>query len=95
MNAELIKLIAEFESAYKANKFFKLLLSKPVLESDLPVKIQIRNVLIKSQNMLSFVFEYPTKSITKNYSIEESVEQIKNATAGKLIIEGEIPEMVI
>jgi 3-oxoacid CoA-transferase subunit B len=24
-----------------------------------------------------------------------SVEQIKNATAGKLIIEGEIPEMVL
>jgi len=51
-------------------------------EKDLK-NIYCRLVLIKKEVMLSFVFRYTTKDITKNYKVDEAVENIVNYTKFK------------
>src|SRR5690606_8720279 len=45
--------------------------------------IYCRLVSIKNEVMLSFVFRYKTKDITKNYKIDEAIEVIVNYTIFK------------
>ena len=41
------------------------------------INIYIKPVLIKQDLMLSFVYRYQTKDITKNYSIEDSIKELE------------------
>lgn len=63
-------LIALKESIAK-NSLSKLILSKPNgAEPDL-LRIVIRQVMIKNQPQLSFVYSYKTRDITKNFALSE------------------------
>lgn len=68
-------LIALKESTAK-NSLSKLILSKPNgAEPDL-LRIVIRQVMIKSQPQLSFVYSYKTRDITKNFLLTEGITLI-------------------
>ncbi len=68
-------LIALKESIAK-NSLSKLILSKPNgAEPDL-LRIVIRQVMIKSQPQLSFVYSYKTRDITKNFLLTEGITLI-------------------
>ncbi|MCC5943429.1 MAG: SAM-dependent methyltransferase [Bernardetiaceae bacterium] len=45
--------------------------------------LYIKLILIKGKPMLSFVYRYQTKDITKNYEIEEALEQLQQLIAKK------------
>ena len=77
MDTNLSSFLEELKTAYTNNMFKKILLSKPA-SNDEPIKrIQGRLVEIKQEKKISFVFEYQTKNITKNFSIEECENQLK------------------
>jgi DNA-binding cell septation regulator SpoVG len=73
MDTNLLLFIEEFEKAYENNMFLK-----PISNDNLLLKVQIRIVRIKHDKMLSFVFEYPAKNITKNFSIKESINRVND-----------------
>jgi len=59
------------------NHFVKLTLSKPKRKSIDLKNVFIKPVQIKNEIKLNFVFRYPTQDITKNFDIDESLNQIK------------------
>ncbi len=59
-----------------ANTFIKLILSRPSgAEVDL-LRIMARQVVIKAEQNLSFVYSYKTRDITKNFSLTEGIALI-------------------
>jgi len=60
--------------AYENKSFKKLLLSKSVNSSI--NRIQIKLIEIKKEIKFSFVYEYPTKNLTKNYEISEAQHEL-------------------
>jgi len=59
------------------NSFIRLILGKyRGNEIDLR-NIEIKSVSIKSQDSLSFVYQYKTKDITKNFPVGEGIEAIR------------------
>ena len=60
--------------AYENKSFKKLLLSKSVNSSI--NRIQIKLIEIKNEIKFSFVYEYPTKNLTKNYDISEAQHEL-------------------
>lgn len=67
---------AEFNQAWKDHTLIWLVLSKPASDLEYARRIQIRPVEIKGERVLSFVFDYPTKQITKNSTIDVGMGQI-------------------
>ncbi|MDD2564675.1 MAG: SAM-dependent methyltransferase [Salinivirgaceae bacterium] len=76
MDANLLSFANELKSAFNSDTFKKLVLSKPLPSEDIINRVQIKMVVIKREKALSFSFEYPTKNITKNYSVEEAVNEV-------------------
>jgi len=77
MNEHIVIFIKELREAFEKDAFIKLVLSKPLLgKEDDGEKVIVRTVLIQDEKKLSFVFRYPTKHITKNYSLNESIDQL-------------------
>jgi hypothetical protein len=77
MDENISKFIGELKWAFEAGFFIKLTIGKPVSDSEESVqKIVIRVVEIQQEKKLSFVYKYPTKHITKNYSLEESIAEL-------------------
>jgi hypothetical protein len=72
METNLKIFLQEFELSIEDNTFKKMLLSKP--SSSIEVINRVRLKLIETQKgkRFSFVYEYPTKHITKSFSIEDS-----------------------
>jgi hypothetical protein len=56
--------------------FIKLTLSKPSRKSNDIKNIYTKLIKLKSEPALSFILRYPTKDVTKNYSIEEGLAVI-------------------
>lgn len=76
MDTNLSNFIEELKTAYTNNLLKKIILSKPA-SNDEPIKrIQGRIVEIKQEKKISFVFEYQTKNITKNFSMEDCEKQL-------------------
>lgn len=80
MNRDNIKeFIAFLNESIESNSFVKLaLMNKRVKTNDLNT-VTAKLVKIKDEFKLSFVYRYPTKDITKNYSVFESrniIEQL-------------------
>jgi hypothetical protein len=77
MNENISKFIGELKWAFDAGFFIKLTLGKPVSDDAEGVqRIVIRVVNIQGEKKLSFVYKYPTKHTTKNYSLEESIAEL-------------------
>ena len=78
MESNFSTFIQEFRQSYDNGTFKKLLLSIPIAKGDSINKVQVRLVEIKNEKKFTFVFEYSTKHITKNFSIEESESQLNS-----------------
>jgi len=66
----------EFSLSIENKSFKKLLLSKAVGGDVALKRIQVRLVEVQNKQKISFVYEYVTKSITKNFSLEESLKEL-------------------
>ncbi len=76
-HAQFIELL---ETSLAQNAFIKLVLAKYVgTEADLQ-RVIIKQLTVKDQACLSFVYRYKTRDITKNFSLAEGV-----ATIGALL----------
>jgi hypothetical protein len=74
---EIKSFFALLNESVEQNSFIKLILGKyRGNEADLR-NIEIKPVSIKSQDALSFVYQYKTKDITKNYPVGEGIEVIR------------------
>ena len=73
--AELI--LQHISAAVQKNELQKITLGNKRNEAAEIKNIYIKPVMIKGAPMLSFIYRYPTKDITKNFSAEEAVKNIK------------------
>ena len=71
-------LLQHIEAASRSNALAKITLGNKRRATDEIKNIYIRPVLIKEKRMLSFVYRYPSKDITKNFTAEEAVMQISD-----------------
>ncbi|RYY77998.1 MAG: SAM-dependent methyltransferase [Moraxellaceae bacterium] len=63
-------------SSFAAGQLEKITLSKYKGSEANLEKILIRSVALKKQPMLSFVYQYQTRDITKNYSLDDALTEI-------------------
>lgn len=68
--------IEKLQTSIEEDRFVKLTLSKPGGADKSLKNVYARLVEIKDQPMLSFTLRYPTKDITKNFSIAEGITMI-------------------
>jgi len=76
MKEELKQFIDTYKNSFESNAFIKLVISKPKQKSNDLKKINIQLVEIKDEMKLKFVYTHQTKDITKNYTLEDSIEEI-------------------
>lgn len=62
----------------EVDNFVRVTLSKPYQKSSDLKKIRIKLAIIKKQPHLSFIYNHTTKDITKNFSIDKGIEEIKD-----------------
>lgn len=76
-NAELASFFTDCQQAFTAGKLQRLVLSKyKGAEADLN-RITIRPVQIKEQQLLSFLYDYRTNHVTKNFALSEAITQLQ------------------
>lgn len=77
--SELDNFLCAFQQAFAAGALQRLVLSKyKGFEADLN-RITIRPVQIREQKLLSFLYEYRTNHVTKNFAIEEAIVQLRQS----------------
>lgn len=67
---------ATLQQAMQSGEFERLILSKYKGQEATLEKITIRPVQIKQQGLLSFVYRYNTRDITKNHTVEEALAEV-------------------
>lgn len=77
MDEKKDKFMGEVKTAHEQGAFLKLTASRPIFVNNGPQKMTVRPVEIKKQKKFAFVLTYATKEITKNYSLEELLEQLE------------------
>ncbi len=75
----IAELFISLESSLSDDNFVKLSLDKYTGSEQGLKNIDIRKVIIKREEKLSFTYHYKTRDIVKNYAIDESLERIKDA----------------
>ena len=78
MHQNIQQLLASLSVSLQDWTFVKLSLWNYKGSEENLEKIYVKAVLIKNEQKLSFVYRYPTKDITKNYSYDEWVSIIWN-----------------
>lgn len=79
---ELDNFLADCQQAFTAGALQRLVLSKyKGAEADLN-RITIRPVQIKEQRLLSFLYEYRTNHVTKNFTIDDAIVQLHQLLGG-------------
>lgn len=73
--------LATLQQAMQSGEFERLILSKYKGQEATLEKITIRPVQIKQQNLLSFVYRYNTRDITKNHTVEEALAEVRQQLA--------------
>ena len=73
----LQRLLLLIEESLSNTDFIKLTLSSKINTSGELKNIYAKVVSVKAGTLLSFVFRYPTKDITNNFSFEEGLALIK------------------
>lgn len=79
--SEFLEKIAESQTKHE---LVKLTLSKPVRKSEDLQNVFIRPVELKNSIKLSFTYHYNTRDITKNFEVEEGLDQIQDLLENKL-----------
>jgi hypothetical protein len=79
MDENILKFIGELKWSFKAGFFIKMTIGKPFSDDEEAMqRIVIRQVMIQEEQKLSFVYKYPTKHITKNYSLEDGISELND-----------------
>lgn len=73
--------LATLQQAMQSGEFERLILSKYKGQEATLEKVTIRPVQIKQQNLLSFVYRYNTRDITKNHTVEEALAEVRQQLA--------------
>ena len=69
-----VRFVRLLETALAADSFIKLLLSKQVAGAGDPVdRLMVREVLLRGERQLCFLWRYPTRDITKNHPLAEGL----------------------
>lgn len=77
--SELDNFLRDYQQAFASSALQRLVLSKyKGADTDLN-RITIRPVQIKEQRLLSFLYEYRTNHVTKNFAIEDAVIQLQQS----------------
>jgi SAM-dependent methyltransferase len=71
--SEVEEFLNRFEAAGKANHFIKLTLSARRNQNNELKNVFVKPVTLKAGARWNFVYRYPTKDITKNYDLNESL----------------------
>lgn len=71
------QLIELFGQSVEENHFVRLTLSRPMQKDQVLKKVIIKLVLIKGKTMFSFVYREERRDLTKNFSLTESTELVK------------------
>ncbi|SEB39919.1 Methyltransferase domain-containing protein [Tenacibaculum sp. MAR_2009_124] len=77
MKEALQELFIELKESYTNDSFVKLTLSKTVKKSDTLANVYIRKVIIKDEPCLQFLYRYLTNDQVKNYTLEESINELE------------------
>lgn len=83
MREDLHQLLTEFQSSIQKNDFVKLTLSKPIRKSDELSNVYVRQIELRGQLHFQFLYRYHTNDQVKNYSFEESIEELINLLSEK------------
>lgn len=75
---ELKALFEEIKSSIVADTFVKITLSKPIRKNDGLRNVYIRLVNIQGQQKFQFTYRNKTNDVVKNFSMEETFEQIED-----------------
>lgn len=70
-------IIEEISKSFTENTLVKLVLSNKRNKNEQLNSVQIKKVTLKKGPHLSFVYKYPTQEMTKNYSLDESLQTLK------------------
>lgn len=68
----------EIEKSIKEDSFVKLTLSKPIRKSGDLENVYLREVEIKNEKMISFTYRSKTNDQVKNYTFEESINELEH-----------------
>ncbi|MGG6231261.1 class I SAM-dependent methyltransferase [Tenacibaculum sp. SDUM215027] len=83
MKEALHQLFTEFQNSIQKNDFVKLTLSKPIRKSDELSNVYVRQIMLKGDVCFQFLYRYKTNDQTKNYSFEESIEELTDLLSEK------------
>ena len=81
MKEEISEFINTYKNSFTNDSFIKMVISKPKQKSNDLKKITIQIVEIQDEIKLKFVYTHQTKDITKNYSLDESIDDIQKYLA--------------
>lgn len=73
MDKNLEAFFGEIKTSVSSQSFIRLLLSKAITGDNVPERINIRLVDIKQEKRLNFVYEFKTRHVTRNFTIEEAL----------------------
>lgn len=82
-------IITIFSEYFENTKFSKLTLSSVISKNNEFKTVFIKPIQLKDGLRLSFLYRYPTKDITKNHTLEESVV-ILNDLIGKVFLQADL-----
>ncbi|MGG8497772.1 class I SAM-dependent methyltransferase [Tenacibaculum sp. TC6] len=77
MKEALQEFFTELENSSTQNNFVKLTLSKPIRKSDELPNVYIRPIELKEENYFQFLYRHTTNDQVKNFSLEESIEELE------------------
>ena len=77
MKEALQKLFIGLKESYIDDSFVKLTLSKVTKKGNKLANVYVRKVSIKEEPCLQFLYRYLTNDQVKNYSLEESIEELE------------------
>lgn len=76
IDPKIVDFLEKLKLSFNAGSLNRIKISKPSQKSSDLLEVIIRPVEIKNSHQLSFVYHYKTKDITKNFALEEAIEQI-------------------
>ena len=74
---KLAQFYSVFSQSFSNKELIKLIISNKRAKSNELRSVTVKPVLIKNEYLLSFIFRYTTKDITKNFSFDECLPRIK------------------
>ncbi len=77
LDPKILDFLEKLKLSFNSGSLNRIKISKPSQKSSDLLEVIIRPVVIQNTPKLSFVYHYKTKDITKNFGLEEAIEQIK------------------